>query len=33
MVETQFQEKIEVFQSDHRKEYFNQILGTFFLEK
>ncbi|KAL9420128.1 hypothetical protein AB3S75_037830 [Citrus x aurantiifolia] len=33
MVETQFQTKIQVFRSDNGKEYFNQILGSFFLEK
>ena len=33
MVETQFQTKIQVFRSDNGKEYFNQILGSFFLQK
>ena len=33
MVQTQFQEKIQVFRSDNGKEYFNKILGKFFEEK
>ena len=33
MVQTQFQEKIQVFRSDNWKEYFNKILGKFFKEK
>lgn len=28
-----FKQKIQVFQSDNGKEYFNQILGAVFLEK
>ena len=32
MVETQFQEKIQAFRSGNGKEYFNKILGTYFLE-
>ena len=32
MVQTQFQENIQVFRSDNRKEYFNTILGKYFLE-
>ena len=33
MVETQFQEKIQVFRSENGKEYFNKILRIYFLEK
>ncbi|KAL3520400.1 hypothetical protein ACH5RR_018549 [Cinchona calisaya] len=33
MVEIQFQEKIRIFRSDNGREYFNEILGDFFLEK
>ena len=33
MVLTQFQEKIKIVQIDNGKEYFNKILGKFFLEK
>ena len=36
MIETQFQEKKkkkQVFRSDNGNEYFNKILGTYFLEK
>ena len=32
MVQTQFHEKIQIFKSDNGKEYFNKILGSFFLE-
>ena len=33
MVLTRFQEKIKIVQSDNGKEYYNKILGNFFLEK
>ena len=33
MVQTQFQEKIQVFRSYNGKEYFNKTLGKFFEEK
>lgn len=33
MVETQFQAKIQMFQSDNGREYFNKILGSFFEDK
>ena len=33
MVLTQFQEKLKIVQSDNGKEYYNKILGNFFLEK
>ena len=33
MVQTQFQTNIQIFKSDNGKEYFNSILGNFFLEK
>lgn len=33
MVETQFQTKISILRTDNGKEYFNQILGQFLLEK
>ena len=33
MVLTQFQEKIKIVRSDNGKEYFNKILGNFFLKK
>ena len=33
MVQTQFQEKIQVFRSDNEKEYFNKILEKFFEKK
>lgn len=33
MIETQFQEKINVFRSDNGKEYFNKILGSFFQQE
>ena len=32
MVQTQFHKKIQIFRSDNGKEYFNKILGSFFLE-
>ena len=32
MVQTQFHKKIHIFRSDNGKEYFNKILGSFFLE-
>ena len=32
MVQTQFHEKIQIFRSDNGKEYFNKILGSFFLK-
>ena len=30
MIETQFQTKIEILQTDNGTKYFNQILGSFF---
>ena len=33
MIFTQFQTHIQIFRSDNGKEYFNQILGSFFIEK
>lgn len=33
MIQTQFQTKIKIFRSDNGKEFFNQVLGSFFGEK
>ena len=33
MVQTQFEEKIQVFRNDNGKEYFNKILGNFFFQE
>lgn len=33
MIETQFQVKIQIFRSDNGREYLNEALGDFFIEK